>query len=60
MSFNHEDVLQAIEKEREACAMIADVKVNKPCDSNGKPWDASPVEAAKEIAARIRDRGRIG
>ena len=39
----------AVAEEREACAKIADVKVERP-------WPETAVEAAKEIAARIRAR----
>ena len=41
-----------IKEEREACAKIADVKVEKL-------WPETAVEAAKEIAARIRRRGQL-
>lgn len=40
----------AVEAEREACARISDVKVEKP-------WPETAIEAAREIAARIRARG---
>ena len=45
-----DEISSAILEEREACAQIADVKVNKP-------WPETAVEAAKEIAWRIRARG---
>lgn len=44
-------ILALLREEREACARIADVKVQRP-------WPETAVEAATEIAARIRARGK--
>ena len=50
LAFGRKAYAKGTDMEREACAQIADVKVNKP-------WPETAVEAAKEIAWRIRARG---